>query len=451
MKNYSISPTDEHAAELLQVDPIGRNNHIKRFLQLLDTIEENCSIALNGEWGSGKSMFVRQVKLLLDYQNPQYEQSDTLKEIIRPVAAQFPECQNQATVYYDAWANDDHDDPVLSLVYATMISGQSEYCPEKKRKLSEILARIANAVTGRPIAEVLKAVKGTDYLEALKQRDDIHALVRAFLDELISEKANRLVIFIDELDRCRPVFAVQLLERIKHYFDDERVTFVFSVNLTQLQHTVKGYYGYAFDATRYLDKFFDLRLMLPEANREQFVRYRFSFTKNTGNIYPDICVYISEKLSFSLRELERYMRLTHIIVHKAVYAGRHSGVLDEKARLFAFAFIVPAAVAISMCDMNAYGDFVSGKNAATLKQVLEGILNDAIGPFLGGTREGRETEEPEQALNKIYELLFSSKGKEELRARGVANIGEMRFTMETRKAVMNALTFLSEWADYKAE
>lgn len=64
------------------------------------------------------------------------------------------------------------------------------------------------------------------------------------------------MIFVDELDRCKPSFAVQLLERIKHYFGHEKITFVFSVNVSELQYTIKKFYGADFNGTRYLDNFF---------------------------------------------------------------------------------------------------------------------------------------------------------------------------------------------------
>lgn len=450
MKNYSILPTEENAAKLLRENPIGRNSHVNQFLQLLGAVEGNCSIALNGEWGSGKSVFARQVKLLLDYQNPQCKQSDELKEIIEPIASQFLECQSHATVYYDAWANDDHEDPILSLVYATVISGQSEYSAEKKKDIGDIVARIADVVTGRSIAEALKAAKGVDYLEPLKQRDNIHELVQAFLNELILEKANRLVIFVDELDRCRPAFAVQLLERIKHYFDDERVTFVFSVNLSQLQHTVKGYYGYAFDATRYLDKFFDLRLALPEVEPKNFIKYRFPFAK-TENLYTKICTHIAEQFSFTLREMERYMRLTHIIVSKGLNKRNMLGFEDENARFFAFAYVVPVAIAISMRDMNAYEKFITGESPEVLEQTLMGTLNHTAFTYLGTARDGSQLQETLQEVRHIYNFLFSLTEKALFQKQGGVNIGEMSFSIETRTEVKNALTMLSEWADYNAE
>ena len=87
--------------------------------------------------------------------------------------------------------------------------------------------------------------------------------INEFLDSLLPEKAYRLVIFIDELDRCQPLFAVKLLERIKHYFGNTNLTFVFSTNLAELQNTIRSLYGEQFSASRYLDKFFDVTLKLP--------------------------------------------------------------------------------------------------------------------------------------------------------------------------------------------
>lgn len=72
------------------------------------------------------------------------------------------------------------------------------------------------------------------------------------------------------MDRCKPTFAVHLLEQIKHYIYDNKITFVLSTNLEQLQHTIKNYYGADFDSCRYLDRFFDLRISMPLANMEKF-------------------------------------------------------------------------------------------------------------------------------------------------------------------------------------
>lgn len=65
------------------------------------------------------------------------------------------------------------------------------------------------------------------------------------------------------MDCCRPTFAVDLLESIKHYFEDDRIIFFISTNKAQLVHTISRYYGDDFDSSRYLNKFFDINLQLP--------------------------------------------------------------------------------------------------------------------------------------------------------------------------------------------
>ena len=95
-----------------------------------------------------------------------------------------------------------------------------------------------DVIKGTNLAEIYEAFKNhqPEKLTAeIEKAEDIKDSIRAFIDTLIQEKGNRLIIFIDELERCKPDYAIRLLERIKHYFDDERITFVFSVNLTQLQ------------------------------------------------------------------------------------------------------------------------------------------------------------------------------------------------------------------------
>ena len=83
---------------------------------------------------------------------------------------------------------------------------------------------------------------------------------------------TRLIIVIDELDRCRPDYAVRFMETIKHVFEVEHVTFVVAANVAELAHAINGLYGEAFDGKGYLERFFDLSLSLPEGTRQAFVK-----------------------------------------------------------------------------------------------------------------------------------------------------------------------------------
>nr|WP_298078559.1 P-loop NTPase fold protein [uncultured Blautia sp.] len=96
--------------------------------------------------------------------------------------------------------------------------------------------------------------KSTDILSIVQTEEEIRERVKDVFDNIIVERTQKLIIFIDELDRCKPTFAIEMLERIKHYFEDDRIIFVVSVNKEQLVHTISNYYGSGFDATRYLNK-----------------------------------------------------------------------------------------------------------------------------------------------------------------------------------------------------
>ena len=76
-----------------------------------------------------------------------------------------------------------------------------------------------------------------------------------------------VAIFVDELDRCRPDFAVQTLEIIKHLFNVERVVFVIAMDISQLSHTVKSVYGEGFDSVGYLERFFNVMTILPQGTQ----------------------------------------------------------------------------------------------------------------------------------------------------------------------------------------
>ena len=91
-----------------------------------------------------------------------------------------------------------------------------------------------------------------------------------------------IYILIDELDRCRPIYALTLLERVKHLFDISGYQFVIATDTEQLQHTVRAVYGEGFDARRYLKRFFDIQYSFPEVDPLKHAKYLFDL--NGGSV-----------------------------------------------------------------------------------------------------------------------------------------------------------------------
>lgn len=436
MTNYSLKPTDENALGLLKTDPIGRNKYIRRFIQMLTRMEDNCyTVALNGDWGSGKTFFVKQIKMILDAYNPQSNMDEEQRKAVQQCYRDNSCPDSYATVYYDAWAFDNHDDPILSLVYTTLKSGCGEEPEGKGNSLIKAAVRVIDVIKGTNLTEIYGAFKNQqpEKLTAeIEKTEDLKDSIRAFIDTLIQEKGNRLIIFIDELDRCKPDYAIRLLERIKHYFDDERITFVFSVNLTQLQWTVKGYYGSSFDATGYLEKFFDFFFTVPRVDSVRFLWN--SMNLDTDSVTGQMCVAIIKQFNFSMRQMERYIRVMKIIEMGDACENARSR--RDKATAFVGEFVIPLLIGLQMHDLDMYHNFRIGKDPTPLVNILASIdapeckfllcgeetfvADKNMSPMPGGTHVIKK-----DRVIEVYNAIFSKTG-------GV-DVGQMTFSDRTRE------------------
>jgi hypothetical protein len=262
-----LPPDDDVALyeQGFETDILGRVRVGKALSNLLERIDDPLVVALDGRWGTGKTYFLK-----------------------RWVGVHQRENGGTATtVYFDAFANDYLSDPLIALVGAL-----GDRLPTAKRsKLKRVqkaaikfikpLARIGLATATYGATEALNAVgdavaKAAEE-EAVKALDDFwqrEAGRRAAMDEFraaitsltVSKEGvtSPLVIVIDELDRCRPDYALEVLEVIKHFFSVPHVHFILGVNLSALENSVKVRYGDGIDAGAYLKKFISLSLSLPD-------------------------------------------------------------------------------------------------------------------------------------------------------------------------------------------
>tara|TARA_Y100000588_G_scaffold392033_1_gene502547 strand:+ start:989 stop:2221 length:1233 start_codon:yes stop_codon:yes gene_type:complete len=104
-----------------------------------------------------------------------------------------------------------------------------------------------------------------------------------------SELSKPMFVFIDELDRCRPTYAIELLETVKHLFDVKGLVFVIATNTDQLQHSIKAVYGSEFDAQRYLYRFFNRSFTLKKADLLSFIRTQPVFKDHLSEALLSTC------------------------------------------------------------------------------------------------------------------------------------------------------------------
>ena len=216
-------------------------------------------VSLNGKWGTGKTFLLKRWQKKLEQEG-------------------FP------AIYFNAWEDDFCDDPLIAIIgqLSEFLEKQEvlkEYAPKIKKALKPLLTRTLESMTKKFTGVDISALQEQfvdNALEAysLQRRNKVRlkAQLEAMSTMIVEKTGQPLVFVIDELDRCRPTFSIELLERVKHIFDIPGMVFVFGVNRDELCSSIKSIYG-EIDADVYLRRFFDMEFLLPEASSEDFCRH----------------------------------------------------------------------------------------------------------------------------------------------------------------------------------
>lgn len=256
------------------------------------------------------------------------------------------------TVYIDAWKEDFSDDPLLTVFSAIkdQLTGQSDKFTDLLNKTIENIGPLLKTAAPLLLDGVIKKITGLEdftdltkdlsskLLELHSQKSTKIATVKKGINTWVHyvkqtdsiDKNLPLFIIIDELDRCRPNFAISLLEITKHIFNIPGVVFIISTDTEQLQHSIKVIYGNEFSASHYLSRFFDRRFLLPSPKLQDFlititgnnviddfdnIRKKMSPTPSDYEMFINNCASTLEALKINLRDsIKLFERLIDVII-----------------------------------------------------------------------------------------------------------------------------------------
>ena len=238
-----------------------RSESVEILTHLVGDLEGPCVLAVDAAWGTGKTTFLR-------------------------IWEQHLRNQGFPVVEFNAWETDFSGDPFVALS-TELTKGLPKYggldaqIDATKEAAKEVLLRAGLGTIRVASGGVLDLTpllgKGRDRLTAYEEAQESVRKFRAALQdmarELSAHKGHPLIVMIDELDRCRPSYAVELLEVAKHLFSVDHVVFVLAVNRAELMHSIRALYGNGFDAEGYLRRFFDLDFRLPDPGRDAFIEH----------------------------------------------------------------------------------------------------------------------------------------------------------------------------------
>jgi hypothetical protein len=362
-------------------------------------------VNVNAKWGYGKTFLI----------------TGWVKELKK---------QKICALYFDAWKNDFSNDPLLSLIneLATEFKSQrnrgDELALDKamkalvgiSKKIAPISRELVLKVISKKAADIL-----IDKFDGLESFDDLSAdqeesvrkavslltdsaskeLTRSFqikksavatfkseLSKYVTglvkgrHKKNQIVfIFIDELDRCRPTFSIEILESVKHFFEIDKIVFVVATDTEQLRHSINSVYGVGFDSAGYLRRFFDVEYRLSQPSMNAFI----------GRLYGKLdAVLLENSVPSCIISPEHVIEL---IVQSFNLAPRDceklfvvlGGILDSKSLEGRTIHLIPMVVLIIIfyLDIDSFYSLESAKeqsnNIATFKNLTDiGKYNPAF-------------------------------------------------------------------------
>ena len=473
MSNMALEPTYENLVYHYLNDTIARNDDLFYFVRILSGLNSGSAVALNAAWGSGKTFFVKQSKMLIDIHNPNSdidieclneEEIASIKKVYDRYnsGAEEYDMPKMATVYYDAWKYDDTEDPLLSLLYCIMNrfgksvpNDKADVIKKFAKQSISILSSAARYVTGINVQEILETIKNyadacEDTVKEQKSNESLEKRINNFLNDVVLEDEKKLIIFIDELDRCNPQYAVKLLERVKHYFNHPKVIFVISYNKSELQHSIKTLYGSEFSADKYLERFFDYEFGLRAIEDEKY----FDVLGNNQNTIDDNCNTIAKIYNLQMREIWKYfdyMKKATAMFSKITRRDIHS---VEQSLQFYIIWFMPFIVALHFHNENDYRKFLDGEGFDLYLDFFRTKVNQRENMFRYLLNDNEKYSANNGiVINDIAQISLKSKFQQAYRAMFKENIaitlGDIEVDNEVRSEFYRICNGISSLADYK--
>ena len=325
---------DDPDDDPFQNDLLDRRGKAEVLTSLVSNIEGPCAMAVDAAWGAGKTTFLKMW-------------AQHLRN------AGFP------VVIFNAWETDASGDSFVALT-SEITQGLKEYSGNTlASKLDQVetfakellrkfgpgairaltgLIPVAGSEMGHALSNYAEEAFG-GYLETKQSAAQFRSSLQELANSLRESSGNKpTVVLIDELDRCRPSYAIELLETAKHIFGVDNVVFVLAVNREQLAHSVKILYGDEFDAEGYLRRFFDIDFRLPSPDRTAYIKNTltingvYEFLKNSPDMFANnqvalnVLTMLLGRSNLTLRDISQALHRLNVVLsslgnHEHVYFG----------------------------------------------------------------------------------------------------------------------------------
>lgn len=364
MKRLEVVPTLEAIADSIANNTAGRNDELVDLVKLIDSIDGPYSLLLDAPWGDGKTFFVRALEEVLKATNPQITPNGQHDRRLDQVIDRLEDIETPfLPFYFNAWENDFADDPISALFanMAVAFDAQGLTVAHSARKTIAAIVDAALAAAPIPvrISGIEEAITGSSLISAYEERAQLRSLIDDLAENCIKEVANKLVIIIDELDRCRPDFAVRLLEQTKSLFQSEKIIVIIATDSQQLAQAAAGLYGPGYDSQRFIERFYDQRLRLTPSEAFKVVEGHRPLPSNDK--YDAMICSLLQSHDLTIRDYQR--------LREAIEAGRNYCEHNDGGSMIE---------AVSKCILIPLLIFLERDDRETFRKVIGGHDFDAL-------------------------------------------------------------------------
>lgn len=413
---------DENEGFTPQKDIFNRKFFAEKLTNIIRETDDELVIALDAKWGAGKTTFVKMWRGYLKQNNIQ-------------------------SIYFDAFENDFVEDPMIALTGEILALIKEEKKEEFKKKAISAIKVVTRAGLKIGIKALTAGVLDETVLEGNDYGKEISSETSDIVDKYIGERLeslkkdklsvdhfknsltgitksisdtpsdNPLVFIIDELDRCKPTFALDIIERIKHIFSVPKIVFILVMNRAQLEEIIRSRYGRNIEASLYLNKFIHIWIDLPNNktrygnNGKTYLKkclenMEFKEMPNHGDVFK-IYYDLIDHYHLTFRDIER--SLTNFAMIENMSTGKLS---YEDYSLLVFLSIIRVIKPYVYNKIKLDSIQYSGPDGLFESAELEGLIDDKTHEdsgdshvLIGIIKHDLETDERATALrNKVYSM-----------------------------------------------
>ena len=342
MKEFDYS--DDNIKRTIQADYFKRNNYIQNLIKYINNADEQTTYAINGGWGSGKTVFMHQ--FMYAVRN---------REIFNGVATDETGTKDIEVFYYNAWERELLKQPSIGIL-EYILDEYHLFSQEERRIAIEAVKKVGNTLLKLSTAGGLSI---DDFTAADKVEVNIKNIRESFakvIDNIKKDKkCKKVVIIIDELDRCKPTTVINMLEEIKHFYEHDSLCFIFSADFKQLGYTIKKMYGENFDSDLYLQRFFDTTFMLNSSDYEKYISEELLYDIRDTYIAHEICKVAIAYNTLSIRETNKFIKKIKVIKDEIFSFNMYNPELVVVKAIF-----VPWAIALKYKNSEKYQALIYG-------------------------------------------------------------------------------------------